>query len=49
MTLLAATGGVTMLVAASGGKLLLLVGAAIAGLAFGMLLNSLLMGRNKRK
>jgi hypothetical protein len=39
----------TILVAASGGKLLLLVGAAIAGLAFGMLINSYLMGRNKRK
>ena len=41
--------GVTVLVAASGGKVLLLVGAAIAGLAFGMLINSFLMGRNKRK
>ena len=48
--LLAFAGGVATLVAASaGGKLLLLVGAAIAGLAFGMLLNSFLMGRNKKK
>ena len=47
--LLAAAGGVTVLVAASGGKFLLLVGAAIAGLAFGMLINTYLMGRNKRK
>ena len=47
--LTAVAGGVMVLVAASGGKLLLLVGAAIAGLAFGMLLNSILMGRNKRK
>ena len=43
------TAGVAILVAASGGKLMLLVGAAIAGLAFGMLVNAFLMGRNKRK
>jgi hypothetical protein len=48
--LLALAGGVPTLVAAApGGKFLLLVGAAIAGLAFGMLINSFLMGRNKRK
>jgi hypothetical protein len=45
----ALAGVATILVAASGGKVLLLVGAAIAGLAFGMLLNTFLMGRNKRK
>ncbi len=50
MTLLAATGGVLAIVAVtSGGKVLLLIGAAIAGLAFGMLLNSILMGRKRRK
>jgi hypothetical protein len=47
--LLAAAGGVTILVAASGGKLLLLVGSAIAGLAFGMLINTYVMGRKRRK
>jgi len=36
-------------IAAGGGKLFLLVGAAIAGLAFGMLLNTILMGRRRRK
>ena len=51
MTLLpAAAGGVLAIIAAaSGGTVLLLIGAAIAGLAFGMLLNSILMGRKRRK
>jgi hypothetical protein len=40
----------TTLVAVSGtGGVLLLVGAAIAGLAFGMILNTFFMGRNRRK
>jgi hypothetical protein len=39
----------TTLVAATGtGAILLLVGAGIAGLAFGMLLNTML-GRNRKK
>jgi len=42
------TAWVLPVAAAGGGKLLLLVGAAIAGLAFGMLLNSILMGRKKK-
>jgi hypothetical protein len=41
--------GAVPLVAATDGKLFLLLGAAIAGLAFGMLLNTLLMGRKRRK
>jgi hypothetical protein len=46
----ALAGGVTTLVAAAGGsKILLLVGAAIAGLACGMLINNYLMGRKRRK
>ena len=42
------TAGVLLVAAAGGGKLLLLVGAAIAGLAFGMLLSTILMGRKKK-
>ncbi|HTX69452.1 MAG TPA: hypothetical protein VMH50_09945 [Thermoleophilia bacterium] len=38
-----------VIAAGGGGKLFLLVGAAIAGLAFGMLLNTILMGRRRRK
>ena len=48
--LLAAAVGVLALVAASStSKILLLVGAAIAGLACGMLINTYLMGRKRRK
>ncbi|HEX5642488.1 MAG TPA: hypothetical protein VFZ86_09150 [Thermoleophilia bacterium] len=40
----------TTLVAATGaGAWLLLIGAAIAGLAFGMIMNSVLTGRRKKK
>lgn len=40
----------TTLVAATGaGAWLLLIGAAIAGLAFGMLLNRLISGRHRKK
>jgi hypothetical protein len=40
----------TTLVAATGaGAWLLLIGAAIAGLAFGMLMNSVISGRRKKK
>ena len=48
--LLAAAGGALALVAAtSTSKILLLVGAAIAGLACGMLINTYLTGRKRRK
>jgi hypothetical protein len=40
----------TTLVAATGASAwLLLIGAAIAGIAFGMLMNSVLTGRRKKK
>jgi hypothetical protein len=40
----------TTLVAATGADAwLLLIGAAIAGLAFGMIMNSVLTGRRKKK
>jgi hypothetical protein len=40
----------TTLVAATGASAwLLLIGAAIAGIAFGMLMNSVLSGRRKKK
>ncbi len=40
----------TPIVAATGGTAwLLLIGAAIAGLAFGMLLNSVIGGRRRKK
>jgi hypothetical protein len=39
---------VTFLVAATGGAWLLLIGAAIAGVAFGMLLNTMINGRKKK-
>jgi hypothetical protein len=40
----------TTLVAATGaGAWLLLIGAAIAGIAFGMIMNSVLTGRRKKK
>jgi hypothetical protein len=40
----------TTIVAASGASAwLLLIGAAIAGIAFGMLMNSVISGRKKRK
>ena len=40
----------TTLVAATGASAwLLLIGAAIAGLAFGMIMNSVLTGRRKKK
>ena len=40
----------TTLVAATGASAwLLLIGAAIAGIAFGMIMNSVLSGRRKKK
>jgi len=40
----------TTLIAATGANAwLLLIGAGIAGLAFGMLLNSIISGRRRRK
>ncbi|MGE5229040.1 MAG: hypothetical protein ACM3MJ_04885 [Deltaproteobacteria bacterium] len=40
----------TTLVAATGASAwLLLIGAAIAGIAFGMIMNSVISGRRKRK
>jgi hypothetical protein len=40
----------TYIVAATGASAwLLLIGAAIAGIAFGMLLNSIVSGRRKKK
>jgi len=40
----------TTLVAATGASAwLLLIGAAIAGIAFGMIMNSVLTGRRKKK
>lgn len=40
----------TTIVAATGiGAWVLLIGAAIAGIAFGMLLNSMIGGRGKKK
>jgi hypothetical protein len=40
---------VTLIAATGAGAWLLLVGAAIAGIAFGMMLNTLMGGRRKKK
>jgi hypothetical protein len=39
----------TLVAATGGGAWLLLIGAAIAGVAFGMMLNTIVSGRKRKK